>query len=195
MTNTQRLTIRSSEIRSRLNEISTLADDQVTDEIRGEETKLQAEGRDVEVKLRAAVASDPEPRIERTEDVESRQLRELAARADAGAVFMAALDRGVPEGETRELQEHYGLGPNQIPLSMLRQPARGDRQDLAVTPAPGDVGQNQADIIDYVFPMACAGFLGIDMPTVAVGEAGGHRSAAVRSVYGPSVWRHRTRAR
>ena len=41
----------------------------------------------------------------------------------------------------------------------------------AVTPAPGDVGQVQQSIVPYVFPMAAAMFLGVDMPTVPVGEA------------------------
>ena len=44
-------------------------------------------------------------------------------------------------------------------------------EDRAVTPAPADVGQNQAAIIPAVFPASCAAFLGIDMPTVGVGEA------------------------
>ena len=41
----------------------------------------------------------------------------------------------------------------------------------AVTPAPSDVGQNQSTIIPGVFPQSCAAFMGIDTPTVAVGEA------------------------
>ena len=41
----------------------------------------------------------------------------------------------------------------------------------AVTPAPGQVAQNQSAIIPGVFPMSCAAFLSIDMPTVATGDA------------------------
>ena len=41
----------------------------------------------------------------------------------------------------------------------------------AATAAPGNVGQNQDTPIPYVFPQSVAGFLGIDMPTVGVGEA------------------------
>ena len=40
-----------------------------------------------------------------------------------------------------------------------------------MTPAPGNVGQNQSAVIPGVFPMSVASFLGIDMPTVGVGEA------------------------
>ena len=40
----------------------------------------------------------------------------------------------------------------------------------AVTPAPGDVGQNQSDITGYVFPQSVAAFLGIPSPMVGVGD-------------------------
>ena len=40
----------------------------------------------------------------------------------------------------------------------------------AVTPAPGDVGQEQQTIVPYVFPMSAAAFLSVHMPTVGVGE-------------------------
>ena len=67
------------------------------------------------------------------------------------------------DGRTAELQQHYGLGWNQVPLTLL--------ETRDITPAPGQVGQNQSAIIPGVFPMSCAAFLGIDMPTVPVGEA------------------------
>ena len=41
----------------------------------------------------------------------------------------------------------------------------------AVTPAPANVGLNQAEILPGVFPQSCGAFLGVDMPTVPVGEA------------------------
>ena len=40
----------------------------------------------------------------------------------------------------------------------------------AATPAPNDVGQEQQSIVPYVFPQSAAMFLGVDMPTVSVGE-------------------------
>ena len=52
---------------------------------------------------------------------------------------------------------------NSIPLALL--------ETRAVTPAPADVAQNQSAIIPGVFPMSCAAFLGIDMPTVPVGDS------------------------
>ena len=80
-----------------------------------------------------------------------------------GQIFDAALERRSIDGPTRELQEHYHLAPNQVPLDLL--------EERAVTPAPADVGQDQQAIVPYVFPMAVAAFLGIPQPRVPVGEA------------------------
>ena len=88
-------------------------------------------------------------------------------RSDLGRIFGAVLEhRSIADGREHELQTEFGLAGNQIPLAMLRTEHR------AVTPAPGNVGQTQAPIIPYVFPQSVAAFLGIDMPTVGVGEAG-----------------------
>ena len=170
MTNTQKLTIRASEIRQRLNEISGLEGDALTEEVRAEETKLQTEYRDTETKLRAAVASE-EPVVEmrHTDTPEGRELRALTGRADCGETYMPALEKRASTGATLELQQHYELGPHAVPLAMLE--GGGRIEHRAVTPAPGTVGQEQQPIIPYVFPMAAAAFLGIDTPTVGVGEA------------------------
>ena len=164
MTNAQRLTIRASEIRQRLNEIGGLEGDALTDEVRAEEGKLQTEYRDTETKLRAAVASD-EPVVEtrHADTTEGRELRALIGRADCADILTAAIEHRATGGATRELQEHYGLANNQVPLGML--------EHRAVTPAPPTVGAEQATIIPWVFPRAVAAFLGIDTPTVGVGEA------------------------
>ena len=55
------------------------------------------------------------------------------------------------------------------------------QRDSRAPASPGDLRRDactgrrgrrhQQEIIDYVFPQACAAFLGVDMPTVAVGEA------------------------
>ena len=63
----------------------------------------------------------------------------------------------------REIQQALGLKSNDIPLHLL--------ETRAVTPGATNVGQNQAAIIPYVFPDSVAAFLGVDMPTVGVGEA------------------------
>ena len=98
-----------------------------------------------------------------TADTEARQRRELSDQSDMGRIYLSVLEHRQIDGRERELQTEFGLAANQIPLSML--------EHRAVTPAPGNVAQNQAEIIPYVFPQSVAAFLGVDMPTVATGEA------------------------
>ena len=66
------------------------------------------------------------------------------------------------DGREAEIQKHFGLGANQVPLAML--------ETRAVTPAPTNVGTDQMAVIPGVFPQSVAAFLGVDMPTVGVGE-------------------------
>lgn len=166
MTHAQRLSLRSSEIRARLNEIAGLPADQLNDEIRSESDRLTAEYADVERQFRAAVIAESEgleTRNDGGQTAEERELADLERRASVGEVFQAAVDHAHTDGATKELQDHYGVGMNAVPLSLL--------ETRAVTPAPSDVGQNQAPIIPGVFPMSVASFLGVNMPTVGVGEA------------------------
>ena len=58
MLTSQRAAIRISEIRQRLNEISGLADDAMTDEIRAEADKLAAEFKNVETQHRSALIGE-----------------------------------------------------------------------------------------------------------------------------------------
>ena len=87
----------------------------------------------------------------------------LAERCDVGAIFAAALEHRATEGPEAELQKHYKLAAHQVPLDLL--------ETRAVTPAPSDVGQQQAPIIPGVFPQSVAAFLGVDMPRVGVGDS------------------------
>ena len=165
ITPAQKLALRASEIRKKLAELAGL--DDLTDEQRAEISTLRTEYADVETRAQAFMVADdePEPVETRTGDAEQRELRALIAAASVGAIFSATLEHRATEGETAELQQHLGLAMNQVPLAMLRDETR------AVTPAPGEVGQNQSTIIPGVFPDACATFLSVDMPTVGVGEA------------------------
>ena len=135
----------------------------MNDEQRSEIGTLRTEYRDVETRYQASVTAEDTPTEQRSDDTEGRELRSLIDGSDVAAIFSATLEHRQTDGHTAELQQHYGLGANQVPLSLLE--TRG------VTSAPGQVGQNQSAIIPGVFPMSCAAFLGIDMPTVPVGEA------------------------
>ena len=166
MTNSQRLTIKSSELRSRLNELSSL--DELADEALSELEDLSNQYKATESQLRAALLSEGETErraLASAPDREQRERSTLIERANVGMIFDAALEQRQTDGAERELQTEYGLQANQIPLAMLEQRA------AATASAPAKVGQNQAEIVPVVFPMSAAAFLGVEMPTVAVGEA------------------------
>ncbi len=169
MTSRQRIELRRSQIRERLGAIAKLEGELLTDDVVQERGPLLTELESSEAQLQAAIAADETESRQRgdqlTGDGEDTELRALHTRANVGTIFAAALEHRATDGAESELQAHFKLGANQIPLSMLRTEAR------AVTPAPADVGANQQPVIPGVFPMSCAAFLGIDMPTVPVGEA------------------------
>ena len=172
MTPVQTLEIRAGEIRKRLAEIGSLTE--LDDSTRSELDKLKLEYQDTDSKRAAlTIASDaPITHIE-TRSSEGREFRGLVNRSNVGEIFDAALGKRAVDGASAELQQHYGLDPNQIPLALLVRswPDADKLETRAVTPAPGDVGQEQETIIPYVFPMSAASFLGVNMPTVGVGEA------------------------
>ena len=162
MTKKAKLAVEMSEKRQKLNEL--LGKDELATEERAEMTALTARLQELEPELRAAIVAE-EATETRTEGTgEGAELRALADRCNMGAIFAAVLEHRNVEGPERELQTHYGLAGNMIPLELLM-------EYRAVTPAPGQVGQNPSPIIPGVFPQSCAAFLGIDTPRVAVGDA------------------------
>ena len=120
-----------------------------------------------------AVAGLTEPEIEehREDTKAGAELRGLLDGANVGQMFDSVLGGSRPSGQIAELQEHYELESNQIPVQLLTRRHDDEIEKRAVTPAPGDVGQNQQGIVNYVFPMSAAAFLGVEQPTVGVGES------------------------
>ena len=169
MTSAQKLALRASEIRTRLAELGG-AEEQ-TDETRAEIATLRTEYADVETRWQASTVSEDEPKPTETR-TEDREMAALIAGSSIGAIFGACMEHRQTDGQTLELQTHLGLAANQIPLVLLRSGAREpEMRATGPTPAPGNVGQNMSEIIPAVFPQSCAAFLGIDSPTVGVGEA------------------------
>ena len=171
MTPRQKIELRRSEIRSRLGEVADLSGDSLTDEIKAERDGLMTELRESEDQLQASIqAEDAEARQRGDQaggDGEGAELLALERRSSIGAIFQAAIEHRATAGADAELQEQLHLGPNQVPLALLRGPI----EERAVTPGATNVGHNQAAIVPGVFPQSCAAFLGVDMPTVGVGEA------------------------
>ena len=177
MTNSQRLSVRLSEIRQRLNEVAGLEGEAYTAEIRAENDKLQTEYRDLEGKYRAAVIAegDAEKRALETEpDAELRERRELRGKASLGAYLRAALSGRRVDGPERELQEASKVGEG-IPLELWDTAQPEHRADLA-TGAPGTVGVNLDRIRPAVFSQSVLPRLGVEMPRV---ESGTYASATI----------------
>ena len=142
MTRKQKLLIEQSEKRQKINELLD-KEDRSADE-NTELESLTARMQAIEPELRAAIvaegAAETRDRLDFGNDTAGRELRALVADASAGAIFSATLEHRATDGRTAELQQHFGLAPNQVPLAMLRSPVEA----RAVTPAPGDVGTNQS---------------------------------------------------
>ena len=172
MTNAQKLQLRASEVRQRLNTINALEGADYTDEVRAESDALTAEYTDVETRHRAALVIESDETEKRARDYqtgetpEARELRALTGRANAGAVILAVSEKRACLGAELELQQAHGLAVNQIPLDMLRIDAAA-----GVTTAPTSVGTEQSEIVQPVFASGAGAFLGIDRPTVAAGDA------------------------
>ena len=127
---------------------------------------------DRQVAAHKLTAPEPESRVVKGSP-EGREMRQLIDKSNVGEIFDAALGKRAVDGASAEIQKHYGLDVNQVPLAMLVKgwPGDDDLETRAVTPAPGNVGQEQNSIVPYVFPQSAAAFLGVVMPTVPVGEA------------------------
>ena len=165
MTDKQKMELRQSVIRSRLAEIASA---ESTDEIRQEIDTLGREfsgnERSIQAYMIAESAEPPE-----TRSTEDRQRSELLQSCNVGQLLDDLVGgRSGTNGAMQEYQTEHGLAANEISVRMLHD---DEIETRAVTSAPGQVAQNQQPIIDYVFPMAVAAFMGIDMPVVGVGDA------------------------
>ena len=173
----QRLSIELSQSRNRINELAGL--NEPTDEQRSELEKRMADHTALETRYQAAVMAESdtgaggdgsgadgnEPLEPPAED---RELSRLTQRASVAAIADAASEQRNTTGAEAELQQHFRLPSNQIPLALLQQQGQLETRD--VTPAPGDVGTTQATIIPYVFPRSAHAYLGVSTPSVPVGE-------------------------
>lgn len=168
MKTSQRLTIRSSEIRSKLNELAGV--ESLSDEQRSELDALSKEFQDVERQLRAATLAegDEERRaLEREPDAEMRERIELRSKASLTNYLIAAAQGRMVDGAELELRQAAGV--NQIPLELFDVPQRETRADTA-TPAPAaGTGVNLSPIFPSIFARAVLPRLGVAMPRTPSG--------------------------
>ncbi len=185
MTTLQKITLRLSEVRTRLNEISGLEGEALTGEVTAESDTLQTEYKDLETRHRAAITAEPDPEETRVDgDPEARELALLTERANVGDILSATFEKRQTSGEAAELQKHYAIGAHQVPLEMLRI-NRGVEERAAAT-VPASIGDaSQGEVITPVFSSGDGAFLGIERPTVPVGDAAYPVLSTSPSVKGP----------
>ena len=183
MTAAQTIQIRLSECRQRLNEL--LGIEKRSAEEQTEMETLTNEVSAKEPELRAALASEPDPAEVLVEgDAELRELAQLTAKANVGSILSATFEKRQTDGAAAELQKHYGIGSHQIPLEMLRVDRGVETRAAATVPASiGDA--SQAQVVTPVFASGDGAFLGIERPTVPVGDAAYPVLSTVPSVKGP----------
>ena len=170
MTDLQTLILRASEMRGRLSELGGIAEpseeniqeiDALRNEYKGNEARQRA--------LMLAGDDIPDP-IETRDSTEGRELRRLLTRANFGQMVDNIIGRNPHTGAESEIATHYGLGGHQVPVTLLRNWETQPLERRAAVVVPTDVGQEQMEILDYVFPMSVGAYLGIDTPTVPVGD-------------------------
>ena len=169
MKQSQKLAIRSSEIRSRLNEIAALETDAVTDEIRGEAETLRGELGTVETQYRAALAGEAEEEqraaAEFDADPETAEVRALRGRVRIGEYMASAVEGRAAAGAEGELNAALGLPANRFPLSLIA-PAPEVR-----TTTDADAATTQSSWVDRLFSETAAMRLGVTFEGVAPGVA------------------------
>lgn len=174
----QKLALRLSEVRQKLNEL--LAIDAPSEEQRSELASLTQEYQKLEPEYRAALIAESDAGAQtetREEDGESAEYRALVERSQLGAYLCeAASGRELKDGAEAELRaEVFGdaARPGLVPWDvLLPREATEDRVDAATNIANASgVGTNQQTILARVFADTAAAFMGVAMPSVGIGEA------------------------
>ena len=188
MTTAQKLQLRLSEIRQKINELSVL--DELSEEQRAEMRKLTDEYPTVEERHRAAIVAESTAEAERQagaegdrETGEGAELRRLQRDAKLSRYLLAAAG-GVPvDGAEAELldalevRNHVGVQPGavQVPWSVLLIDQDSDQADAekraATTTAAYDGPTRQRPILQRLFGGSIANMLGVRMDSVPAGTS------------------------
>ena len=171
MTNVQKLQLRLSEIRQRLNELSAL--DSPGDEHRTEMDTLTGEYRAKETQWRAAVVAEADEPERRTDDGEGAERRALEGRVELRQYLHAAANGAPLDGAEAELNaalDIRGAGGVAVPWEALLPTGDEQRADAATTVGATDHGVTQRAILPRVFARTAAAFLGVTMPMVGTGD-------------------------
>ena len=184
MTESQRLSIRSSEIRARLNELNGV--EALTDETRAEMDRLTVEYPDVERRYRAALITEDEVEVQGSQDAdgETRATLDLLRESRISRFVEAAENHRQVDGAEADLLAALSLGntAGAFPLRLLDSrldadgpggPGREERADVA-TDLGADDEQTAITVrpwIDRVFLANTAvTHLGVTRETIGTGD-------------------------
>ena len=172
MTPLQKIQLRLSQVRTRLNEISALEGEAFTDETRTEAVALQTEFADLETRHQAAIVGEGEEETRDLDgvDAEMRERIELRSRASLTNFFLAASQGRQVSGAEAELHAAAEIRDGMIPLELWDVPDQTEQRQDAATGAPGTTGVNLDRIRPAVFANSIATRLGIEMPRVGTGS-------------------------
>ena len=172
MTNLQRLELRASEIRSRLNELSGIETGELTSEHRSEMDTLSVEYADVERQKRAAILAGDVPETPEPEPKggEKREIADLLERAEIASYLRAAASGNPVSGAERELRQAV-LGDDadetlNARMDMLL-PLSGEletRADVSSDVASA-IQHSQQNIIGRIFAETAGAYLGVQRPS------------------------------
>ena len=180
MNDLQKVQVRLSEVRSKLNSIGST--DNPTDEQLKEVEPLKKEYETLETRFRAlTVAGEPENTDvggSTDSDGEAKERSNLENKIELRAYLQAAMDGRALDGAEKEYNESLGIdaGTLQVPWQALA-PTEERRQVeervdavTSVSGTPDLPTENMAPILGRVFQRSVAASLGIRMPSVGVGQ-------------------------
>ena len=176
MLRSQKLEIKSVEIRGRLSELAGLdsLDELERTELKEKTTELRQveEQRVASLEIETLEGEQAEKRDVLAGDVvldpEERERREVLGKARLGNAIQAVIDGKPLTGAESELRSAFGLsGDHEIPHELFE-----PREIRAATGAPATGTQvNEQPTQPFIYKEGISGFLGIDMPQVAGGTA------------------------
>ena len=137
MTASQKLQMKMSELREKANRTpATKENIPIMDQQRAELAELEKE-------YRMAVETESREVAGASFNAESNELRQLVGRASVGRILaQVSQGRSVNDGPERELQEHFGIDGNAIPLRMLMPEHRAAASFGADAAEPGSIARN-----------------------------------------------------
>ena len=176
MTNVQKLQLKMSQNRERLNELSN-PDNELTEDMKTELNSIMAEMPDLEKRYRAAIQAEQET-IEARNDPNGSgdsRLDDLRQRATVSEYFRQALSGQPLDGACAELNQELGIvatrglaGGTLMPVEQLALRLRADVPNTTTTAEKADE-TNRRPILSRLFARGIMEAMGVRLDSVPVG--------------------------